>query len=411
MRAIRWSMLFIAALSFANHSFAQTPLMPDSSLSQDAGCFSPRCFIALNEIDHGVAVTSNTGPGVAVHTQRTGPVWNIAQVITNPDYHVRPSPYSFQIFGGAAYRGSALLIGGTSPRYNFKDVVYVYAPSNGTWTHVQTLALQRPADYDRTYRQQLATDGVTAAIGGIRVKDAMDDGAFTQIDHYLRNANGTFSRRGGFKPPIPPDRFWESELVVEGNTMLVSDPGADQDAGSVLVYGFDAGRGWRLRTTLTSTSRQPGARFGAHIAIDGNRIVVSAPEETQSRPEYQGAVYIYEGSGKNWTLQQTLRPVVDPASMGYQFGDVDISGDRIIVGKYVNLYSESVPSQGCIYEKRGTAWTLVAELLDPERNNFNESVRISDDIAVAAANDWAYNRPTFVYELPALGTLPAASAE
>ena len=278
MRAIRWSMLFIAALSFANRSFAQTPLMPDSSLSQDAGCFSPRCFIALNEIDHGVAVTSNTGPGVAVHTQSTGPVWNIAQVITNPDYHVRPSPYSFQIFGGAAYRGSALLIGGTSPRYNFKDVVYVYAPSNGTWTHVQTLALQRPADYDRTYRQQLATDGVTAAIGGIRVKDAMDDGAFTQIDHYLRNANGTFSRRGGFKPPIPPDRFWESELVVEGNTMLVSDPGADQDAGSVLVYGFDAGRGWRLRTTLTSTPRQPGARFGAHIAFYGNRIVVSAPE-------------------------------------------------------------------------------------------------------------------------------------
>ena len=98
--------------------------------------------------------------------------------------------------------------------------------------------------------------------------------------------------------------------------------------------------------------------------------------------------------------------------MGYQFGrDVDISGDRIIVGKYVNLYSESVPSQGYIYEKRGTAWTLVADLLDPERNNFNESVRISDDIAVAAANDWAYNRPTFVYELPALGTLPAASAE
>ncbi len=363
-------MLFIAALSFANHSFAQTPLMPDSSLSQDAGCFSLRCFIALNEIDHGVAVTSNTGPGVAMHTQRTGPVWNIAQVITNPDYHVRPSPYSFQIFGGAAYRGSALLIGGTSPRYNFKDVVYVYAPSNGTWTHVQTLALQRPADYDRTYLQQLATDGVTAAIGGIRVKDAMDDGAFTQIDHYLRNANGTFSRRGGFKPPIPPDRFWESELVVEGNTMLVSDPGADQDAGSVLVYGFDVGRGWRLRTTLTATPRQPGARFGAHIAIDGNRIVVSAPEETQSRPEYQGAVYIYEGSGKNWTLQQMLRPVVDPASMGYQFGDVDISGDRIIVGKYVNVYSESVPSQGYIYEKRGTAWTLVAELLDPERNNF-----------------------------------------
>ena len=98
--------------------------------------------------------------------------------------------------------------------------------------------------------------------------------------------------------------------------------------------------------------------------------------------------------------------------MGYQFGrDVDISGDRIIVGKYVNLYSESVPSQGYIYERRGTTWTLVAKLFDPENNSFKESVRISGDIAVAAASDGAYGRPTFIYELPAPGTLPAASAE
>jgi hypothetical protein len=86
---------------------------------------------------------------------------------------------------------------------------------------------------------------------------------------------------------------------------------------------------------------------------------------------------------------------------------VDISGDRIVVGKYINDYSESLPSQGYIYEKRNS-WVPVAELSDPEQRNFNTGVAIAGDTAMASATDWAYGRPIFVYELPALGTLPAA---
>jgi hypothetical protein len=412
MHAFRWSMLLIAAALFTGHvATAQTPLSPQSRLSQGAACYSLRCFITLDSLDNGVAVTSNTGPGVAVHTPSSGQFWNVAQEITNPDYRVPPSPYSYQIFGGAAYRGSALLVGGTSPRYNFKDVVYVYAPSNGKWTHVQTLALQRPSDYDRTYLHRIATDGTTAVLSGTRAKDAANNEAFTQIDYYRRNANGTFSRRGGFKPPISPDFIWASSLVVDGNTILLSDPGADAEAGIVYVYGYDATRGWRLRTTLTADTRQPGAHYGERIAIDGNRIVIAAPQETATRPEVTGAVYIYEGSGKTWPLQQKLRPIDDPTAVGYQFGtDVDISGDRIVIGKYVNDFSEALPSQGYIYEKRGS-WTPVAELTDPDQVNFNTGVRISGNIVMASATDWAYGRPISVYELPALGTLPAAATE
>jgi hypothetical protein len=404
----RWFASALTASALATFPVAaQTVLTPDSYLSQDAGCFLQRCFIGVDSFEGNVAVTTNTGPGVAVHTPSSSLAWTIEQVLTNPDYSVPPSPYSDQSFGGAAQDGSALLIGGTSRRYNFKDVVYVYAPVGGEWAHVQTLALQRPADYDRTHLHRIATDGTTAIVAGTRVKDAIDDEAFFQVDLYRRNADGTFSRRGSVKPPIAPEDVWTSSIAIDGNAFLVSDPSADDNRGVVFVYGFDNDRGWRLRTTLTADVRQVGARYGERIALDRNRIVVSAPDESEARPEFTGAVYVHEGSGKTWPLQQKLLAIADPLVTGYQFGsDVDISGDRIIVGKYINQYSESVPTHAYIYEKRAS-WVPVAELNDETYNNFNAGVNIFGDIALASGTDWAYGRPIFGFKLPPLGTLPA----
>ena len=408
MRALRFAVWIVAWIGAAQSASAQTILTPDSRLSQGAACFSLRCFPTLYGLDENAAVTGNTGPGVAVQTPSGADVWNVEQTLTNPDYNNLPTPnYPWQQFGPAAYRGQALLIGGTSPRYNYKDVVYVYARVGGVWTHLQMLALQRPAGYDRTYIHRIATDGVTAVVSGVRVKDAVDDEAFAQVDLYRRNSDGTFSRRGGFKPPIPADFLWSSSLKVDGNVIALSDPGADEDSGRVLIYGYDAGRGWRLRTTLVSNHRQPGAYFGASIGLDGNTLVVAAPGESDGRPEFGGAVYIYQGAGASWTLQQTLHPIEDPRNTGYQFGDeVDVSGERIIVSKSINDFSENIPYHAYIYERR-SSWVPVAELKDNEETNFNEGVRIFGDTAIASGTDWAYGRPTFVFKLPPLGSLPA----
>ena len=183
MRALRFAVWIVAWIGAAQSASAQTILTPDSRLSQGAACFSLRCFPTLYGLDENAAVTGNTGPGIAVQTPSGADVWNVEQTLTNPDYNNLPTPnYPWQQFGPAAYRGQALLIGGTSPRYNYKDVVYVYARVGGVWTHLQMLALQRPAGYDRTYIHRIATDGVTAVISGVRVKDAIDDEAFAQVD-------------------------------------------------------------------------------------------------------------------------------------------------------------------------------------------------------------------------------------
>ncbi|MFL6577404.1 MAG: hypothetical protein ACJ8MR_12360 [Povalibacter sp.] len=409
MHKLRWPICLVSALlvCFTHPLKAQTVLTPVSQLSQGAGCFSLRCFIWIGSFEDATAVTVNTGGGVAIHTPSNGDIWNVQQVITNPDYPDPPSPYSIVHFGPPAFKGQSLLIGGTSPRYSFKDVVYVYAPINGRWTHLQTLALQRPADYDRTHIAKIATDGTTAIVSGTRVKDAIDEEAFTQVDTYLRNTNGTFSRRGGFKPPIPADRLWSSSIEVDGNVIVISDPGADNESGRVHVYGYDVGRGWRLRVTLAAAQWQAGARFGEHIALDGNTIVIAAPAETDPRPEFTGAVYIYQGSGKTWPLQQKLRAITDPKVMGYQFGNgVDVSGERIVVGKYINDFSGSIPTHAYIYERRAS-WVPVAELVDMQEGIFNVDVHLSGDIAIASGTDWSYGRPNFVFDLPALGTLPA----
>jgi hypothetical protein len=87
---------------------------------------------------------------------------------------------------------------------------------------------------------------------------------------------------------------------------------------------------------------------------------------------------------------------------------VALSGRRLLVGKYVNDFTSSVPSLAYLYERRNQ-WLPVAELVS-ENSDFNVGIAVSGNIAIVNASDFAYNRPGYVFQLPDLETLPALSA-
>lgn len=90
--------------------------------------------------------------------------------------------------------------------------------------------------------------------------------------------------------------------------------------------------------------------FGSKLATDGNYAVISSGASGTS------LVRVYFFNGTAWTLQQTI---TDPNTSGNVFGaSVDISGDRILVGAPNNSQTTSNEGRAYLYTRSGTTWTL-----------------------------------------------------
>jgi len=247
--------------------------------------------------------------------------------------------------------------------------------------------------------------GDLAIVSGTRIQDTNETTAYLQYDIYKRNANGTYSRRGGFKPPIDPFDAWMARTAISGNIIAISDPSAQSDSGRVYIYENGAG-GWQYRRAISAPNPTAGARFGHSIALDGGVLAVAELERADVRPEYKGAVHLYE-RGTTWRRIQTLIGPIDPRLAGYAFGaNVALYGSRLLVGKGLTEFTEYVPSFGYLYERRETQWLPVAELTSGN-DDFNVEMRLWGNVAIVGASDQAYSRPGYVFDLPSLGSLPA----
>lgn len=127
-------------------------------------------------------------------------------------------------------------------------------------------------------------------------------------------------------------------VALDGDTALVGAPfhdGRGNVAGTAYVYRF-VGGSWTQEAELEASEAAAGDRAGYAVAIDGDTVVVGAPNRR--------AVYVFARIGNTWTQQATL-------TGNYMFGiQVDIDGDTIVVG-------DSAPSVlGTIFTRTGTIW-------------------------------------------------------
>ncbi|HEY5809272.1 MAG TPA: hypothetical protein VIT67_14960 [Povalibacter sp.] len=379
----------IAAVTSAT---AQTILYPTTTINTAAVC----TFTRIVALDGDTVVTNRDYNRIVVHTRAT-PVWAVQQAIGNPDYlHPRrPCERPRDGFGGGALSGDSLLVGGAGPVFGYdKHTVYVFARRGGRWNHVQRLALNPPPGYERVRLEQIANGGQWAAVAGTRVNETTNIEPFSQIDLYRLNANGTYSRRATLRNPS--QAFWDYQLALSGNTLVVGDPWANR----AYVYEFDSVRGWRFRATLRASDPPPeDSRFGAHVAVDGDRIVVSARVTYPERPGVDGAVYVFQRSSGRWTQRQKIEAPDDPTGGVYSFGyGVGISGDVIVAGTI------SASRFALVYEERDSSWVPTYELrfrAPPERyEEYLESWHLSGRTVVVHSTSMTWDPMGHVFELP-----------
>jgi uncharacterized repeat protein (TIGR02543 family) len=182
-------------------------------------------------------------------------------------------------------------------------------------------------------------------------------------------------------------RFAEGEGLGKGLGVVVNDEGARYPITVDPIA---------QQATLTASKAEPGANFGASVAVDGDTVVVGAPLETvyilnqnqTLKPAGgSGAVYVFVRGGGGWEQQQRI-DVGGSLFSGNQFGcSVGISGDTIVAGALgANQYSGFVR----IFVRTGTTWAEQAHLTSPVfqiGDKFGAAVAVAGDTVVVGAPD------------------------
>jgi len=160
--------------------------------------------------------------------------------------------------------------------------------------------------------------------------------------------------------------------------------------------------------TLVAPDARGGDRFGFTIALDGNRLVVGAPNDRLPISKL-GSVWVFTRYGLGWhtekiTPSETWRKGGGAIALGRRFGfDLDVVGDRIVVGA-PNAWINGIETGGVfVYDYIDDEW--IETILVPEgfdnADGIGYQVDLSDDGNRILAGSWksvpGYHRPGKVF--------------
>lgn len=179
-----------------------------------------------------------------------------------------------------------------------------------------------------------------------------------------------------------------SSVAISGDAAVVGAP-FHASTGAAYVFRRTAGV-WAEETKLTSITLGSSDRFGRSVAIDGDVIVVGAPEDDDVASN-AGAAYVFRYDGAVWVEEQKLTPF-DGAS-GTVFGtSCAVSGNTILVGN--NPFGD--PNGVYVFTFDGIEWSLEQKVEAPAgADQFGVDVDLSGDVLVASSstgNAYAFRR-------------------
>lgn len=189
---------------------------------------------------------------------------------------------------------------------------------------------------------------------------------------------------------------------VDGDRAVIGsrfDDDVSSNAGAVYVYLRNPDtQKWSLEDKLFMTGGEAGDNFGSSVAIDGDVIVVGAPQDDINEVAFKGSAHVFTRGPGGWDDGVELLPGDENENPVYEnYGiSVDIDNGTIVVGvaydDEVNGIGTSVASGSAyVYEKGLEDWTMTARLLPPgteDNQNFGWSVAIDRDTILIGAPHW-----------------------
>ena len=238
-------------------------------------------------------------------------------------------------------------LAGTASTYGVGAAV-IYDRTASGWT--ETARLYPPALSVQRAGTSVALDGDRAVVGAVAFNNA--EGAA----YVYENQNGSWALTATLSPPTQTaSQGFGYETALDGDRILVSAPGDAQAAGAVYVFDLVSGA-WTQTAKLTASTPAPGAYLGLSLDTDGTTIVAGAP----GTASYAGSAHVFQHNGTAW--YEYGLAASSPAA-GSRFGhSVAVDGAWIAVGE--NERTDAQPRQGATYlfEQLGNPWIEQARL-------------------------------------------------
>ena len=305
-------------------------------------------------------------PSIYVWVRDSAGAWSQQAVFAHPD----PSapPFDQDLGSLLALDGDDLVLSGGA-----LGGLLVFHRSGTTWSYTQTLP---SADYlDLENGHLIATDS----------------GAFVI---YEKSA-GLFRKRATLRLPRSVDGYLSGPVELDRNTALVA--GGDEADGAVFVFQRFFGA-WLFVQKLAAPPAAAGGGFGAAVAIDHDRIAVSAPNVPGLDANRPGVVQTYARRGLRWRAADLLSNPLPSDEHSRAFGDaIAIDGGRLLVSarRPSYPYAPFIPAN-YVYAHTAGGWQLSAVLeADPAR-----AVELSGSTAFVDAARLRLGTTPVFFELP-----------
>ncbi len=274
---------------------------------------------------------------------------------------------------------------------NNAGAAYVFRFDGLSWTQETRLVADDASPGD-SFGVSVAIWGDTIAVGATgRDQNGITDAGAVYLFRRWGGEWKQFSRLLA-ADPASEDNFG-SAIALHKDTLVVGANSKDlltiPDVGAAYVF-INRGNSWDQKAKLLPPDPFPGGYYGTSVAVSDKNIVIG---ETQANPfglRGDGSVYVYEGSGRHWSLSGRLS--LDDGRRGDFFGNVvALSGERLVVGA-VFREVDQLTNSGAVYvfERSGSEWNLKAELTAPDAQDFDrfgESLAVSGDVIVVGARD------------------------
>lgn len=299
--------------------------------------------------------------------------------------HLIASDASYgQDFGfSAAVHGDVAVIGADSISGVQPGAAYVFERIAGSW---QETAKFEPtgSTYSNTMMgYSVATDGTTIVSCA-----RFDSGAGAA--YVYRKVAGQWQQiaRLTASDGHSIDAFGIS-VSVEGDTIVVGAPNNSEDAvraGAAYVFQKVDGT-WQQVAMLTAGDGESYRNFGETTALVGGTLLVSGPSLNSGTPSaYSGRVFVFRNVAGQWQ-QQAVLAATDSAG-GERFGAaLGFDGTTIAVG--APYYLDAAGHRGTAYVFRNVngQWQQVAQLFNDAANpgGFAYRVAVSGETVLASA--------------------------
>ncbi len=341
--------------------------------------------------------------GTAYAYEISGPTPTVPAFLLNS-----PSPAVGDEFGtSVAVSGTRVVVGAPRDDTGATDAgsAYVFDLSGATPTvPVATLRNPSPAAGD-LFGISVGISGTRLVVGAPRDDTGATDAGSAYL-YDLAGATPTIPLATMNNPtPVAGDNF-ASSVAIDGTWVVVGAPYDDTaagNAGSAYVY-FSLGANTALLVTIPNPSPALNDYFGWAVAVSGTRAMVGAPRDNTGA-NAAGSAYVYNLSGGSATIPATT---LSSTTSFERFGSaVAINGNRAVVGAPNNTGGAVGAGRARVYDLTGASPTVpVATLNKPTPalyDTFGSFVAISGTrTTVGALNSDGFStfgENAFVFEL------------